>query len=260
MKEEPDDGTRLEYLLNLLGTTGQWKHDQWKPEGATEADCENKKKSAAAFLKYLSSTMDHPISQQYRIYQLEDVQIHTGETPDELIECIHGLADQCGFPSNEEKERNIQYCLVCALSNSDLVHKLLALKLTATTSEMLELCCIHTANSDNMNAMGLTGSKTVNAIHCQSQQHQQQRPLQQKPHTTSTAQHTCGNGMKSHVPGRSSCPSKDSVCSGWGHMGHWQLCCRSSGCPQANKKPEGTEKKQGGHHCNCQQCGYKQMW
>ena len=28
MKEEPDDGTRLEYLLNFLGTTGQWKHDQ----------------------------------------------------------------------------------------------------------------------------------------------------------------------------------------------------------------------------------------
>ena len=38
MKEEPDDGTRLEYLLNFLGTTGQWKHEQWKPKGATEAD------------------------------------------------------------------------------------------------------------------------------------------------------------------------------------------------------------------------------
>ena len=63
MKEEPDDGTRLEYLLNFLGTTGQWKHDQWKPEGATKTDHENKKKSAAAFLEYLSSTMDHPVSQ-----------------------------------------------------------------------------------------------------------------------------------------------------------------------------------------------------
>ena len=63
MKEELDDGTRLQYLLNFLGTTGQQKHEQWKPEGATEANCENKKKSAAAFLKYLSSTMDHPMSQ-----------------------------------------------------------------------------------------------------------------------------------------------------------------------------------------------------
>ena len=63
MKEEPNDGTRLEYLLNFLGTTGQQKHEQWKPEGATEADPEYKKKSAATFLKYLSSTMDHPMSQ-----------------------------------------------------------------------------------------------------------------------------------------------------------------------------------------------------
>ena len=93
MKEEPDDGTRLEYLLNFLGTTGQWKHQQWKPKGATEADHENKKKSAAAFLECLSSTMDHPMSQLCRIYQLEDVQIHPGKTPDELIEYIHGLAD-----------------------------------------------------------------------------------------------------------------------------------------------------------------------
>ena len=63
MKEEPDGGTRLEYLLNFLGTTGQWKHEQWKPEGTTTADCKNKKKSATEFIKYLSSTMDHPVSQ-----------------------------------------------------------------------------------------------------------------------------------------------------------------------------------------------------
>ena len=93
MKEKPDDGTRLEYLLNFLGTTGQWKHEQWKPKDATKTDHENKKKSATAFLEYLSSTMDHPMSQRCRIYQLEDVQICTGETPDELVEHIHGLAD-----------------------------------------------------------------------------------------------------------------------------------------------------------------------
>ena len=43
MKEEPDDGTRLEYLLNFLGTTGQQKHEQWKHEGATEADPQEEK-------------------------------------------------------------------------------------------------------------------------------------------------------------------------------------------------------------------------
>ena len=93
MKEEPDDGTRLEYLLNFLGTTGQWKHEQWKPTGATEADHENKKKSIAAFLEYLSSTIDHPMSQWCRIYLLEDIHIHPGETPDELVEHICSLAD-----------------------------------------------------------------------------------------------------------------------------------------------------------------------
>ena len=63
MKEEPDNDTRLEYLLNFLGTTGQWKHEQWKHDGATKAIYKNKTKSAAEFLEYLSSMMDHPMSQ-----------------------------------------------------------------------------------------------------------------------------------------------------------------------------------------------------
>ena len=138
-----------------------------------------------------------------------------------------------------------------ALSDSDLVCKLLALKLTATTSKMLELCCMHITISDNMNAMGLTGSKTVSAICCQKQQHQWQQPQQQKSHTTSTSQHTCSNCTKSHVPGRSSCPAKDSVCSGCSCTGHWWPCCRSSSGPQAIKKMEGTKKKQGDFHHNC---------
>ena len=127
----------------------------------------------------------------------------------------------------------------------------------ATTSQMLELCHTHIAISDNMNAMGLTGSRTVNAICHQKQQHPRQWTQQQKPNTTSTVQHTCGNCTKSHAPGRSSCPTKDSVCTGCGCTGHWQLCCRSSGGPQATRKPEGTEKKQGGHCHNCWQCGYR---
>ena len=111
------------------------------------------------------------------------------------------------------------------------------------------------AISDNMNAMGLTGSKTVNAIHHQKQHCQWQQPQQLKSHTTSTAQHVCNNCTKSHVPDRSSFPAKDSMCSGCGHIGHWQPCCRSSSSPQAIKKMEGTKKKQGDHHHNCPQWG-----
>ena len=162
------------------------------------------------------------------------------------------------FSLQWKEGRNIQYHFVCALSDSDLVHKLLALKLTATTSKMLELCHMHITISDNMNAMGLTGSKTVNAICHQKQQCQWQQPQQQKSHTASTAQHTCSNWTKSHAPGRSSCPAKDSMCSGCGHTGHWQIHCRNSGGPQATKKPEGTKKKQGGCCCNHWHCGYRQ--
>ena len=123
---------------------------------------------------------------------------------------------------------------------------------------MLEVCCTHIAISDNMTAMGLAGSKAVNAICQQKQQNQQQQPQQHKSHSTSTAQHACSNCTKSHAPGRFSCPAKDSVCSGCGHTGHLLPHCRSSGGPQATKKPQGTEKKQGDHHHNCQQQGHRQ--
>ena len=45
-----------------------------------------KKKSAKEFLEYLHSTMDHPVSQRCRIYQLEEIRIRPGETHDELVE------------------------------------------------------------------------------------------------------------------------------------------------------------------------------
>ena len=61
--------------------------------------------------------MDHPVSQRCRIYQLEEIRIKAGETPDELVERIRGLADRCNFPTDAEKERHIQFRMVRALSN-----------------------------------------------------------------------------------------------------------------------------------------------
>ena len=87
--------------------------------------------------------MDHIVSQRYRIYQLEDVCAHPGESPDELVECLCTLADRCNFPSEEEKEHNVQYRFVRALDDKELVKKLLALDLEATTAKMLEVCCTH---------------------------------------------------------------------------------------------------------------------
>ena len=73
--------------------------------------------------------MDHPVSQQCRIYQLEEIRIKAGETLDKLVERIQILADRCNFPTDVEKERHIQFWMVHALSNTDLIRKLLAMKI-----------------------------------------------------------------------------------------------------------------------------------
>ena len=110
-------------------------------------------------MDYLLSMMDHEVSQHCRIYKLEDVRIQAGKSPDELVKCLCALADCCNFPTYEEKEHNVQYRLVLALSDKDLIKKLLALDLKATTAKMLEVCRMHMTISDNL------GSKPVHVIY-----------------------------------------------------------------------------------------------
>ena len=78
--------------------------------------------------------MDHEVSQRCRIYQFEDVCAHPSESPDELVDHLPALADRCNFPSEEEKEHNVQYIFVRALDDKELVKILLALDLKATTA------------------------------------------------------------------------------------------------------------------------------
>ena len=66
------NSTHLEYVLTFLGNAGHKKFDRWKLTGS-DVEVAKKKKSAQEFLDYLSSTMDHAVSQCCRIYQLEDV-------------------------------------------------------------------------------------------------------------------------------------------------------------------------------------------
>ena len=152
-----------EYLLNFLGPIGRRKHEQWNPSGATAEEREKKKKSAKLFMDFLHSSMDHPVSQRCRIYQLEEIRIKAGETPDELVERIRGLADRCNFPTDAEKERHIQFRMVRALSDTDLIRKLLAMKIEATTAEMLAMCRTHIAIADNMSSMGLA-TKAIGTV------------------------------------------------------------------------------------------------
>ena len=91
------------------------------------------------------------------------LQIKPGETPDELVDHLRVLANRCSFPTDEEKEQNVQFHLVHALTDSELVKKLLTLDLKATTAKMHETCSTHIVIADNLNAMGLR-SKTVNTI------------------------------------------------------------------------------------------------
>ena len=139
-------------------------------------------------MEFLHSSMDHPVSQQCRIYQLEEIRIKAGETPDELVERIRGLADRCNFPTDAEKERHIQFQMVCALSDTDLIRKLLAMKIKATTAEMLAVCCMHIAIADNMSSMSLS-TKAVSAV--------------QKMMKTSSHGNPCGNCTKVTLQGES---------------------------------------------------------
>ena len=84
--DKDGDTTKLEYQLNFLGPIGRRKNEQWNPSRTTAEEREKNKKSAKLFMESLHSSIDHPVSQRCRIYQLEEIRIKAGETPDELIE------------------------------------------------------------------------------------------------------------------------------------------------------------------------------
>ena len=219
-----------------------WYHWSLKIEPVDSCQCDHRwysgyQKTVKSFLDHLASQMDHTVSQWYQIYQLEDVWIKAGETQDELVDCLRALANRCNFPTDEEKEWNIHFCLVHALTDRKLVRKLLAPDLTATTAKMLKTCRTQIATADNLNAIGLR-SKTVNAVNKQSQW-PWPHPQQQQKTLNSQNQHVCGNCTKSHAPSRASCPAKESTCWSCGRIGHWDVRSQSTSGKQKdpNKNP-----------------------
>ena len=232
---------RLEYVLNFLGNQGRRRYERWQPTGDNP---DATKKKASAFLKHLQSSMDHEISIRCRIYKLKDTRIQPGETPDELVERLRTLADRCDFPSEEEKERNVQYRLVRALNDRELVKKLLALPIKEPTSKMLEVCRTHLAINGEMEAMGLGSSKPIHAVRRGNpKRSQQQKPT--KPQQQQQQQHSCGNCPFQHAPGRASCPAKDAKCRACGKTGHYKSKCRSTKKTQPTTGPHTPQHNRG---------------
>ena len=117
--------------------------------------------------------------------------------------------------------------MVCVLSDMDLIRKLLAMKIEATTAEMLAVCHTHIVITDNMNSMGLS-TKAISA----------EQKMMKKSSTHSTP---CGNYTKHHTPGREHCPAKDSTCHSCQKIGHWKQKCRKSNkAKDAHKMPQVT--------------------
>ena len=102
---------------------------------------------------------------------------------------------------------------------------------------MLEVCWTHITISDNLDALGLVSSKPIHAIH--QGKHNKQHKHGAKQHGN---QHQCRNYTKSHPPGRSSCPAKDSTCNKCGKVGHWKPRCHG-GVPKGQQQSNKGAKK-----------------
>ena len=97
---------------------------------------------------------------------------------------------------------------------------------------MLEACQIHITISDNLDAMGLAGSKPIHAIH--QGNHKKQHQKGSKP---TANQYQCGNCTRSHLPEHASCPAKDAICNKCRKVGLWKLRCHGGSLKKPPKKP-----------------------
>ena len=129
-----------------------------------------------------------------------------------------------------EKERHIQFRMVRTLSDTDLIRKLLAMKIKATTAEMLAGSCTYIAIADNMKSMGLS----TTAI----------STVQKTIKKSSTYSTPCVNCTKHHTPGIEHCQAKDSTCHSCQKIGHWKQKYRKfNKAKDAHKKPKSQPQR-----------------
>ena len=130
-----------------------------------------------------------------------------------------------------EKEKHIQFQMVHALSDTELIRKLYARKIEVTTAEIMAVCCTHITIADNMSSM-LLSTKAVSTV-------------QKTMMKLSSHGRPCGNCTKCHTPGREHCPAKDSTCHSCQKIGCWKSKCRKT--KDANNKLKSQpEQRHGG--------------
>ena len=120
--------------------------------------------------------------------------------------------------------------MVYALSDTDLIRKLLVMNIKATTSRMLTVCHTYIAITDSMSSMGPV-TKAVNVV--------------QK--TNRKDSFTYGAQTKYHAPGRDNCLAKDSTCHACQKTGHWKQKCRKT-----RRQPQKPRNLNPSHNLNAQ--------
>ena len=176
-----------------------------------------------SFLDQLASHMDHNVSQQCQIYQLEDVPIKAWETLDELVDHLRALANRCNFQTDRKwnktsnsvqsmPSQTMSWSRNCSPLTSrpqqPRCSKHAGLTKPQQTTSMLW------ASDPKLSMLSTNGTNNLSLTHKNS--NQKSNPQNQ---------HSCGNCTKSHAPGRASFLAKDSTCWSCGRIDHWDIRC-----------------------------------
>ena len=236
--DKPNDkGAHLEYTLNFLGTTGHQKWNQWTPAGVTTDDIAATKKSTKSFLDHVASQMDHTVSHWCWIYQLDDMWIKSGGTPDELADCLRAphwsrqLSNWWGKGMKHPIPSRL--CPHRQWAGQEITHSWPQDHNSQGAQNMQDS---HTHNRQ-LQCYGLW------ACHCCQQM---ELMTSVSPTTTATKMLTPQNqhAWRNY-------PAKDSTCWSCGKIGHWSVRCQSTSSKQKDlskkpprHRPKGGKQKQ----------------
>ena len=208
-----------------------------------------------AFLHHLETTLDMEVGPHVHVYDFEAIRKKCDKTAHELVARICQLTSQAhiGDGSTAAIKFEVQQCFILAITDEEieLICRLLAAPLTATTNELLTIAESYYAVEHGAQQMSSGGNTSVNTVHAHCKHYDKGK---QQQHKKSTPNNLCCNCTKQYAPGRANCPACESVCSKCGHIRHWKPKCRGGAPPQKqNGKKQhsrkGKRKTQGKKGC-----------